>query len=201
MQEEALIFLNSEEGKDWVAACAYEHAQDVLGGREESTALKWRQRLANGRKRRVIRRYERKKRSVTRIRDKRRARMVDEVARLKEKLELPENQVEGAFTRVLIESKLEDLTNRMNNMVRAAGTPTVTACFFCLFLTEFVCPCYAMVWCVWCGVVWCVWCAGGGRAAAAAATVLREGVRRDRRRRLRAGPSCVLPRPALPRPA
>ena len=185
-----MIFLNSEEGKDWVAACAYEHAQDVLGGREESTALKWRQRLANGRKRRVIRRYERKKRSVTRIRDKRRARMVDEVARLKEKLELPENQVEGAFTRVLIESKLEDLTNRMNNMVR--GTPTVTACFS--FLTEFVCPCYAMVWC---GMV----CAGGGRAAAAAAAVLREGVRRDRRRRLRAGPSCVLPRPALPRPA
>ena len=44
--------------------------------------------------------------------------MVDEVARLKEKLELPENQAEGSFTRVLVETKMEDLTNRMNNMVR-----------------------------------------------------------------------------------
>ena len=85
-KEEAMDYLKSAEGKDWVTTCAYEHAQETLGGREENTALKWRQNLANRRKKRVIRRFERAKRTVIRRRDKRKKVMTDEIAKLMERM-------------------------------------------------------------------------------------------------------------------
>ena len=116
-KEEALMYLKSEEGKDWVAACAYEQAQEVLGGREENNQLVWRQRFANSQKKGIIRRYERRKWGVMKIRENRHQTMSDEIARLKGKIASDlDMQIEGGFARTVVDAKIEDLQNRLNNM-------------------------------------------------------------------------------------
>ena len=111
-KNEAFDYLRSEPGKDWLASLAYERAQELIGDREESTALRWRQRLANTRKKRVIRRYERVKRRVNKERDKRVKALEDEKEELQGKLEdLPDG-----FSKTHTEAKIEIVDNRLKDL-------------------------------------------------------------------------------------
>ena len=111
-KNEAFDYLKSGPGKDWLAALAYERAQELIGDREESTALRWRQRLANTRKKRVIRRYDRVKRRVNKEREKRVKAMEDEKAELQTKLtDLPDG-----FMKTHTEARIELIENRLKDL-------------------------------------------------------------------------------------
>ena len=109
---EASDYLKSVEGKDWLASMAIERADELMGDKEESTALKWRQKLADKRKKKIIQKFDRKKQKIAKIRDLRVTQLNEDIERLNADIE-----------RMKLDPELRDgfLRKRTEAMVETAG--------------------------------------------------------------------------------
>ena len=117
-KSEASDYLNSVEGKDWLASMAIERADELMGDREESTALKWRQKLADKRKKKIIQKFDRKKSRIAKIRDLRVAQLTEDIERMKEEDERMklDPELRDGFLRKRTQAMIETAEHQLLNL-------------------------------------------------------------------------------------
>lgn len=115
-KNEAEIYLNSKEGKTWLSTEAFEQSnltllvQDGVGKKKG-----WRLRLANKRKKKIMKKFNRKILETEKERDDNEVRMQAELLILKNRLN-GDDMVKGGFLYIKTETTIQNLIMRLGNM-------------------------------------------------------------------------------------
>lgn len=115
-RHEAESYLDSLEGKEWLSAAVFEQSSKVIAADGiEGVKKGWRLRVANSRKKKITRKYD-KLLYRTRIeRDQHAERMRSELSVLEETLKCP-TMIPGGFLTVQTEAKAMNITMQLGNM-------------------------------------------------------------------------------------
>jgi hypothetical protein len=109
-KHEAELFLNSLEGREWLETISYEEAEEVMEGRGMGKQKTWRTKVANRRKKKIIRRFDRQIRKIEKVRDKKAAEIEAELAQLRDRLKI----ADGGYVKTTLESQVLNLTMRLS---------------------------------------------------------------------------------------
>ena len=108
-EKEAKNFLSSIEGKVWLEDTAFERAEEALMDAGATTAALKKQRILDGKKRRIISKYDRMSSRVTKVRDKKAVVLKTELDTLKEAVK---TAVEG-YMKSTVENRIDELTTEI----------------------------------------------------------------------------------------
>jgi hypothetical protein len=115
-EKEALKFLESNDGKLWIAEMSFERAEEAMHGKGLNHAMNWRETLAEKRKQNIIKKYDRKKKKVLKKRDGNSSALLIEIEELKQEAKLAKD---GGYAKQSANQKLavayEDLANLPEN--------------------------------------------------------------------------------------
>ena len=111
-KHEAESYLNSIDGRLWLTGLAYEKAEEMLSDKGAGDAVAWRTKLAEDRKRGVVRKYDRYKAKVIRVREKKAASINAMLQEAKEQFRVAR---EG-YMKKTISAQIDSLTKMMASL-------------------------------------------------------------------------------------
>lgn len=108
-KNEAEGYLKSSEGSLWLEKSAFAKAEDIVMEQGVDRAVAWRNRIADRKKKAIIRKFDGRKKKIEKSRNKKTKDMEEELARLKEE----ERMAPEGYMRTVVTSRINDLTTRM----------------------------------------------------------------------------------------
>ena len=111
-EKEAVDYLETSEGSLWLTQLSYEKAEEMVSETGAMRALKWRDRLAETKKNKVIRRYARLKARVERVRDKKMQGLKSDLEKVKSELQ----SARQGYIRKTLESRRDFISLSMSTL-------------------------------------------------------------------------------------
>ena len=111
-EDEAKKYLNSLEGSRWLMQLSFERAEDFLLERGAGKALKWRDVVAERKKRSIVKKYDKLISKIQKRRDKKLSSWNKDLAILNEKMKTAR---EG-YMKVVTDARITDLTEKIANI-------------------------------------------------------------------------------------
>lgn len=111
-KHEAELYLNSVQGTLWRDNLAYEKAEELMLDAGADNAVKWRLAIAQRRKKAIIRKYDKRKARVQKIKDKKSAGLQAELTALKEQ----ERVARDGYMRDKLTANINVLTTQLATM-------------------------------------------------------------------------------------
>lgn len=111
-RHEAILFLDSKEGRLLQETVAYEKAEDLMFDRGADTAVKWRKDIAERRKQGIIRKFNRRKVRVERKRDKKAVGLQAQLAVLKDQ----EKAARDGYMKEKIKENIDVITRTLASL-------------------------------------------------------------------------------------
>ncbi len=111
-EKEATDYLDTSEGSLWLTQLSYEKAEEMISESGAMRALKWRDRLAESKKNKIIRRYARLKARVEKVRDKKMQGLKADLEKVKSELQT----APPGYIRKTLESRRDFLSLTMSTL-------------------------------------------------------------------------------------
>ena len=112
-EKEALKFLQSLEGRLWIAQMSFERAEEAMNGKGIHHALDWREKLVEKRKKNIIKKFDRKKKKVLKRRDGNSSALLIEIEELKQEVKRSQD---GGYAKVSANEKLAQAYEELANL-------------------------------------------------------------------------------------